>query len=287
MFFSEIVYFRIPSHCHCTAQMPCACASGLCTTCACGKKGNFCVSECHGGRGLPGNACCLNFKEGAAAAQLGIAEVRKTLAGAGLDCIGSLNELKRRLADYVLQQGGGNGSSSSSGSSSSGSSSSSSSSSSSGASGGGSNVALIKQVVEAADDYLALLSLSGLALTAASPIADLRKAYLKLSIRVHPDKNGGSGEAKLAFQHLVFALERLSQPGGAASGKSAGGGASSAAAAPRQRVDTAALNPRSNEGCVQHKILCPRCGMDWPRKELGLEDAAYNFFMSALKEYSA
>ena len=125
-----------------------------------------------------------------------------------------------------------------------------------------------------------------MALTAASPIADFRKAYLKLSIRVHPDKNGGSGEAKLAFQHLVFALERLSQPGGAASGKSAGGGSSSAAAAPRQRVDTAALNPRSNEGCVQHKILCPRCGMDWPRKELGLEDAAYNFFMSALKEYS-
>ena len=26
--------------------------------------------------------------------------------------------------------------------------------------------------------------------------------------------------------------------------------------------------------------------MDWPRKELGLEDAAYNFLMTSLKEYT-
>ena len=36
---------------------------------------------------------------------------------------------------------------------------------------------------------------------------------------------------------------------------------------------------------VQTRIECPRCQMDWPRKELGLEDGAYNFFMTALKEY--
>ena len=218
---------------------------------------------------------------------LPLAEVRKTLAASGLDCIGSMNELKRRLAEHVIaSSGGGGGAGAGSAASGGGSGAGAGSAASGGGGGGGGNAALIKQVLEAADDYAALLSLSGAPITAASPLAEMRKAYLRLSMRVHPDKNGGSAEAKGAFQALVLALERLAQPGGAGEGGGARG-AASAAPAPRQRVDTSALAPRSNAGCVQHKVLCPRCGMDWPRKELGLEDGAYNFFMSALKEYSA
>ena len=217
---------------------------------------------------------------------LPLAEVRKTLAASGLDCIGSMNELKRRLAEHVIASSGGGSGAGAGSAASGGGSGAGVGSAASGGGGVGGNAALIKQVLEAADDYAALLSLSGAPITAASPLAEMRKAYLRLSMRVHPDKNGGSAEAKGAFQALVLALERLAQPGGAGEGGGARG-AASAAPAPRQRVDPSALAPRSNAGCVQHKVLCPRCGMDWPRKELGLEDGAYNFFMSALKEYSA
>jgi len=42
---------------------------------------------------------------------------------------------------------------------------------------------------------------------------------------------------------------------------------------------------RSNSGCYQTKIKCPRCKNVWNTNDLGLEDASYNFFMMGIKQY--
>ena len=204
-----------------------------------------------------------------------IGEVRKLLGAAGGDIIGNQAELKLRLAKHMREQQESTEPSSAQSASSSSSSSSSISAT---------NASIIKSVLECADDYASLLSLSGVTVTASSPQAELRRAYLRLSLKVHPDKNSSSLESRQAFQLLVSALERIAQaPGGEEEG-SGRGGRGDAPRAPRERVDTSIS--RSNNGCVQTRICCPKCKMDWPRKELGLEDAAYNFFMMALKSYT-
>ena len=260
--------------------MPCVCSANLCNTCACGKKGHLCDGACHGGRGAAGNDMCLNTKEGQAVAGLPLAEVRKTLAQCGQDVMGNANELKRRLADYLkTQAAAGSASTASAASASSASSSSAGDGGSHGGGGGLNGAALIRSALDCGDNYAALLSLSGTPVSARSPVPELRRAYLKLSLALHPDKNGSSAESKQAFQLLVSAFERLSQPSG---GDAEEGGER---AGPRERVH-GGLQQRSNEGCVQTRVYCPRCKMDWPRKELGLEDGAYNFFMMGLKEYT-
>ena len=238
--------------------MPCACTEGLCRgTCVCAKAGSVCGPACHGGKGHKGNSACVNFSEAIAVAALSAPEVRKELARAGLDVIGNANELRRRLGDHRISAGGASGA---------------------GGAGPGGIDALIAAVLARADDPAALLSLGagGAVVSAATPEAELRRAYLRLSLKVHPDKNGGSAESKAAFQALVSALERI-----VSMTVDAGAGASSA---PRSRVDTSVA--RSNDGCVQTRIECPRCAMDWPRAELGLEAAAYDWLMTAVREYT-
>ena len=73
-----------------------------------------------------------------------------------------------------------------------------------------------RQQAEAGAEDTAILSLSGVSISSASSTADMRKAYLKLSIKVHPDKNGNSPDSKAAFQPLVTAYEALSNPEAAA-----------------------------------------------------------------------
>ena len=192
--------------------------------------------------------------------------MRKTLARAGLDVIGNANELKRRLADHML---------------SSAASSVTADTTTAAAPGpdsgrARSSAAIIRDVNAAPDDYAAILSLAGSPITAASPPDDVRKAYRLLALRLHPDKNGNSAEAKQAFQALVLAFERISEvplPDGGRGDAVA----TKHASQPRTRVDTSVVH--SNVGCVQTRVLCPRCGMDWPRAELGLEPGAYTFFM--------
>ena len=66
-----------------------------------------------------------------------------------------------------------------------------------------------------AEDWGAILSLGAAGqapLTRQSPTTQLRKAYHRLSLNVHPDKLRGVGEATRAFQAVVTAFERLSAP---------------------------------------------------------------------------
>ena len=129
----------------------------------------------------------------------------------------------------------------------------SSSSSSSGGGGGDSvdPVAIARRVLELGevDDYEGILNIAtppGVPrITNKTSIALMRKAYLKLSLVIHPDKLGRSfDQATKAFQTLVTAFDRLSSPdyameedtgrrGGAAAGK-----------------DVLKLS-RSNEGCLR------------------------------------
>ena len=41
---------------------------------------------------------------------------------------------------------------------------------------------------------------------------EIRKAYRKLSLRFHPDKNEGSADAQAAFAEIVDAYEILGDP---------------------------------------------------------------------------
>jgi hypothetical protein len=215
----------------------------------------------------------MNFKEAMAARKLNPGQLRKTLAQAGLSPMGDKPELVLRLAAHLKSvqdggdddddddEGGGGGS---------GSSSSSSSSSMKSAD------KLIPAVLESIHDYAALLSLSGMDIHEKSPTSDMRKAYLKLSLKVHPDKNGQSAESKQAFQALVSAFERLSKPELFVDEEEESRG--------RKKAKVVKIS-RSNQGCFKTPIHCPRCDMEWGKAELGLEDGAYNWFMMAVKEY--
>ena len=75
-----------PEHPRTSAQMPCGCAQGKCTTCACAKAQTPCTEACHGGGK---NSCCINFAEAIQTKQMKVGVVRKTLAAAGLDVMGT------------------------------------------------------------------------------------------------------------------------------------------------------------------------------------------------------
>ena len=60
-------------------------------------------------------------------------------------------------------------------------------------------------IMSHAGEHTYILSLSGRMVAATSSKAELRKAYLMVSAKVHPDKNPGSQIATKAFQVLVEA----------------------------------------------------------------------------------
>ena len=131
------------------------------------------------------------------------------------------------------------------------------------------------KIIDLHDNYEAILSLSGNPVTKDSPTSALRRAYLKISMKVHPDKNGQSSESKNSFQLLVAAYERLSQPelfleeeGDGSKGPKT------------MRI------ARGNHGCFVTRVDCPRCSMEWNKAELGLEKGSYNWFMMAIKMFS-
>ena len=76
----------------------------------------------------------------------------------------------------------------------------------------GTNEELMKVILANEGDYIFILSLSGKIVKQTSSKAELRKAYLLLSTKVHPDKNPGSQSSKKAFQVLSDAFERIANP---------------------------------------------------------------------------
>jgi hypothetical protein len=124
-------------------------------------------------------------------------------------------------------------------------------------------------------DYEGILSLSGLKIVRASNIAAMRQAYHKLSLRVHPDKMGPDvPDASKAFQALVSAFERMSQPDlyveeeGEEDGK---------------EFNSKPLRiSRSNDGCYRTVVKCPCCKEPWGS---GFAKNEYNIFMQGLKMY--
>ena len=145
-----------------------------------------------------------------------------------------------------------------------------------------------------AEDLLGILNLAvppgSSALTKSSSTADLRKAYLKLSLLIHPDKLGKVfPDATRAFQALVRAFDYVTtadlqvedeedEKSGRGKGK---GGKSGAKDQKPQKIS------RSNENCHRTRILCPRCRQPWNEGTLdGCPDYCYNFLMTGLKRYT-
>ena len=132
-------------------------------------------------------------------------------------------------------------------------------------------------ILENEGDYVFILSLSGKVVKESSSKAELRKAYLLLSAKVHPDKNSGNPTSKKAFQAVSESFERLANPDKFEEDDDDG--------KPAKKRQKTERFTRSNSGCHQTKVKCPRCRDVWSTSDLGLEDAAYNFFMLGIKQY--
>lgn len=208
----------------------------------------------------------LNLPDGRDPFSLKVGDLRKQAAQLGASPIGNLDEILERVVDALVtarpaaaEPAGGDG-------------------------GGGANASDARAVAEKVlalaeqDDWEAILCLGagGGSVSAASPTNDLRKAYRKLSIVIHPDKLRGFDGATRAFQALVTALDRVTNPeppevedGGSAGRKKA------------QRI------ARSNEGCERTSVACPRCKEEWgASSQEGLPSYAYNFMMTGLRTYT-
>ena len=184
----------------------------------------------------------------------------------GVSPMGNQDEILTAFVAYLKKNGGGGAGGSGGSSSSGGSSASSSSSSSSSAKGRLDKNAVIAKVLELSDvdDHSAVLSLAGAggtAITAASSTATMRKAYLKLSLVLHPDRNRDNPDAAKAFQGLARAFERLSNPELFAGEGEDGEGS-------EEEGEKAAKLSRSNAGCFRTKVECPRCSQKWSESAL-------------------
>jgi hypothetical protein len=230
----------------------------------------LCTAACHGGTD---NCQCLNFAEGVQAKKLAVGMIRKTLAGAGLNVMGSKDELVRRLADHLRQLNHDN-----SGDAAGGGDGAAAPAPAPAAGGGARLVASVLAASGRGEDSAAILSLAGAVISAASTTAEMRKAYRRLSVKVHPDKNGNSSDSKAAFQVVVSAFEELSRPPAEPDGDDGQKKKQKPRPKPTRIV-------RGNGGCHKTRVFCPRCHMLWGKAELGLEEGAYNFMMMGLKEY--
>lgn len=143
-------------------------------------------------------------------------------------------------------------------------------------------VAVARKILELSeyDDYEGILNIAAnhpdQYITKQSTSSQMRKAYLKLSLLVHPDKLSKLfDQATKAFQALVKAFDVLSSPdltidvdtdGLRNQGKD-------------KQKKTAAIS-RSNEGCYRTRVCCPRCKQRWSEGTLdGNPDYFFNFLM--------
>jgi hypothetical protein len=216
--------------------------------------------------------------DGGVPTKLKAAQLRKAAARVGVSPIGSSDEMIEGLVEYLrkeksLNGGGDNDLASASASDPT-------------ASSGKSNVtkskgpALAEAVLSLADaaiiSPIRVLQLSDPALQPTSPSANLRKAYLKISLHIHPDRIGREfKEATKAFQILVTAYETLTSPDYIPSDESA---------TKKGKKKTAQIS-RSNEGCFRTHVCCPRCSSRWGDKVEGNPEWSYNVMMQGIKSF--
>lgn len=198
---------------------------------------------------------------------LKLPELRGAAAQRGLSPIGNADELLNALVEHLMKQ-------------------SSSSDGINPSSSDDRGVQIASQVLELGEngEHEKILSLAGTPITSDTPVHVMRKAYLKLSLLLHPDKlQKRFSQATRAFQLLVSAFERLSTPEIEDDAHMAE--ASSASRKSRQPKPTAEIS-RSNENCHRTRVCCPRCRQPWGENSVeGVPDYFYNFFMMGLKQY--
>lgn len=186
-------------------------------------------------------------------------QLRKIVAQLGMDPTGDKDELHFSLIGHLKSKSKKNASGEA------GTSSASDSNESQG-------IIVAKQILEMQSDYPSILSASGINITTDSSVATMRKAYLKLSLLIHPDKLQSSfTDATKAFQCLVNAYERLSQP---------------ELYLEEEKDDKKKKVMRSNDGCHRTEVFCPRCTAEWGNPDSGVEPYDYNFMMMGLKTYN-
>ena len=146
-------------------------------------------------------------------------------------------------------------------------------------------VAIARRILSLAEDdnFEEILNCAGEAqIDRHTPITTMRKAYLKLSVLIHPDKLGRLFDrATQAFQALVKAFEYLSTPDIM---EDEGPRVDSSA---RQTAKKPQFLVRSNEGCYRTKVCCPRCKEPWSEGTLDGNPAYfYNFLMTGLQQFT-
>merc|ERR1712106_1253441 len=109
---------------------------------------------------------------------------------------------------------------------------------------------LMNVIIANEGEYVFVLSLAGALVSAHSSKADLRRAYLKVSTKVHPDKNPGNQLATKAFQILVESFERLANPEKFEEDDESEG--------PIKKRQKTERFTRDNIGCYNTTIKCPR-----------------------------
>mmetsp|Transcript_4409 Transcript_4409/g.9875 ORF Transcript_4409/g.9875 Transcript_4409/m.9875 type:complete len:621 (-) Transcript_4409:185-2047(-) len=209
------------------------------------------------------------------------AQLRKAAAKVGVSPIGSSDEMLGGLVDYLKKEqrkagGGGDGGDGDAASSSSGKTNSNTTQQQQ-----PKGRALAEAVLSLSDAAIIspvrILQLSDPTLQPSSSTADLRKAYLKISLHIHPDRIGATfKEATKAFQVLVTAYETLTSPDYIPSDEPA---------SKKGKKKKAAQISRSNEGCYTTTIHCPRCDARWNDKVEGNPDYYYNIMMQGLKSF--
>jgi len=216
----------------------------------------------------------LKAFDGSSPCQLTEAKLRTACAKEGVSCIGNKDEMLELLVNHLSSKAPAP------------SSSSSGDGSSSSSNGGKVDpVAVAKRIMELdeVDDFAGILNIASRPgeppLNHSSSSASMRKAYLKLSLLIHPDKLGRVfSHAAKAFQCLVRALDRLSQAPVEADGVDRGTG--------KKGKDRQFTIARSNEGCKRTRVCCPRCKERWSERDMeGNPDYYYNFLMMGLKQY--
>jgi len=209
---------------------------------------------------------CLNTEHGLKVKPLKPADVRLALCDAGLSPVGDKNELLKRLAIHystLVSKGGDAGAEN----------------------GGGAEKStteeLMNVIMQNEGDYEFILSLSGKMVKATSSKPELRRAYLLVSAKVHPDKNPGSQISTKAFQAVLESFERLANPEKFEEEDQD----DEDDGAPKKKRQKTERFTRSNSGCYATIIKCPKCRDIWNTNNLGLEDSAYNFLMQGVKQY--